>query len=80
MKTSARRLRIFRKGRNQIIEIPKEYELEGNEVIVKKEGNRLILVPIKKRKLLSILSQLRPIPDDFPDLDSSLLPLDNIKI
>ncbi|MCG8338494.1 MAG: AbrB/MazE/SpoVT family DNA-binding domain-containing protein [Proteobacteria bacterium] len=80
MKTNERHIKIFRNGRNQAIRIPKEFEMEGDEAIIRKEGNRLIVEPVQKGKLLSILSQLQPIQDEFPDPDSGLLPLDDIKI
>ena len=40
---------LFRNGRNQAVRIPREFELEGNEVLVRKEGERLILTPIRTR-------------------------------
>lgn len=79
MKSNDRHVKIFRNGRNQAIRIPREFELEGDEAIIRKEGNRLIVEPVQKGKLLTVLSQLRPIPDQFPDVDSDLMPLDDIK-
>jgi antitoxin VapB len=75
-----RHVRIFRNGRNQAIRIPREFELEGNEAIIRKEGNRLILEPLEKKGLLSILEQLEPLEDGFPNVDVQLLPLDDIKL
>ncbi|RKZ93822.1 MAG: AbrB/MazE/SpoVT family DNA-binding domain-containing protein, partial [Gammaproteobacteria bacterium] len=37
---------LFKNGRNQAIRIPREFELEGSEAIIRKEGSRLIIEPI----------------------------------
>ncbi|MFT4728595.1 MAG: antitoxin VapB [Granulosicoccus sp.] len=71
-----RHVRLFRNGRNQAVRIPREFEFEGDEAILRKEGDRLILEPIRTGKLLSVLRALGPITVPFPDIDDELLPLD----
>lgn len=71
---------LFKNGRNQAIRIPREFELEGTEAIIRKEGSRLIIEPIMKGKLLSLLATLKPIEEPFPDVDADLLPLDDINL
>jgi len=46
-----RHVRLFRNGSNQALRIPREFELAGNEVILHKEGERLVIEPIKKKTL-----------------------------
>lgn len=76
-----RHARLFRNGRNQALRIPREFEFSGDEVIIHKDGNRLILEPVaKKRDLLALLATLEPIADEFPDVDGGLLPLDTIEL
>lgn len=75
-----RRVSLFRNGRNQAIRIPREFELEGDEAIIHKEGNRLIIEPAKKPGLLEILSQMKPLDEAFPDVDTAVLPLDDIDL
>jgi antitoxin VapB len=76
-----RHARLFRNGRNQALRIPREFEFSEDEVIIHKEGNRLILEPVpKKRDLLALLATLEPIADEFPDVDSGLMPLDSIEL
>ncbi len=75
-----RSVKLFRNGSNQALRIPKEYELEGDEAILHKEGDRLIIEPVRKGKLLTTLASLKPISEDFPDIDEKLLPLDDIDL
>ncbi len=71
-----RHVRLFRNGRNQALRIPREFELEGDEAILHKEGNRLIIEPVRKGRLLALLSGLEPLDEPFPDIDEDLPPLD----
>jgi len=75
-----RHVRLFRNGRNQALRIPREFELPGEEAILRREGDRLVIEPVKrKRNLLEILATLEPIDQAFPDIDRDLLPLDNVE-
>lgn len=64
-----RRVRLFRNGRNQAVRIPREYELPGDEAIMRREGNRLILEPAPPRSLLAVLTELEPLGEDFPPIE-----------
>jgi len=77
---SERHVRLFRNGRNQAIRIPREFELEGDEAIIHKEGDRLIVEPVRKGRLLALLASLEPLDETFPDLDEALLPLDDVEL
>lgn len=78
---SERHVRLFRNGRNQAVRIPREFELPGEEAIIRQEGDRLVIEPVKSRRnLLEILATLEPIEEAFPDIDEGLLPLDDIKL
>jgi antitoxin VapB len=71
-----RHVRLFRNGRNQAVRIPREFEFDGDEAILRKEGDRLVLEPIRTGKLLSVLRALGPMKVPFPDIDDELTPLD----
>ena len=73
-----RRVRLFRNGRNQALRIPREFELEGDEAILRKEGDRLIVEPVRKGRLLRLLASLAPLDEPFPDVDQDLAPLDDV--
>jgi len=73
-----RHVRLFRNGRNQALRIPREFELEGDEAIIHREGDRLIVEPVRKGHLLALLETLKPIEESFPDVDRSLPPADDV--
>ncbi len=77
---SERHVRLFRNGSNQALRIPREFELEGNEAILHKEGDKLIVEPVRKGRLLALLDTLKPIDETFPDIDENLAPLDNVEL
>jgi len=75
-----RHVRLFRNGRNQALRIPREWELEGEEAIMRREGDRLIVEPVRKGGLLTLLSSLQPLEVAFPDVDESLPPPDDVTL
>lgn len=75
-----RHVRLFRNGRNQAVRIPREFELEGDEAVMRKEGDRLVLEPVRKGRLLELLSDLKPLDDTFGDIDEGLVPLDDVEL
>ena len=77
---SERHVRLFRNGRNQALRIPREFELEGDEAIIHKEGDRLIVEPVRKGKLLALLATLEPLEETLPDMDETLPPLDDVEL
>lgn len=48
MADAEKHVRLFRNGRNQALRIPREFELEGDEAILRKEGDRLIVEPVRR--------------------------------
>lgn len=64
-----RYVRLFVNGRNQAVRIPREFELPGEDALMRKDGDRLILEPVSKRSLLAILSTLEPLDEEFPAID-----------
>ena len=80
MAETERHVRLFRNGRNQALRIPREFELEGNEAILRKEGDRLVIEPVRKGRLLALLASLEPLEGDLPDVDKDLAPLDEVEL
>ena len=66
--STERRVKLFMKGRNQALRIPREFEFPSEEVTMRKEGQRLIIEPAPRKSLLAVLSTLAPVDEDFPPL------------
>jgi antitoxin VapB len=67
-------------GKDQVLKIPHEFALPGTEVLLRKEGNRLIIEPIRPGSLLSLLATLEEITENFSDVDEGLMLLDDIRL
>ena len=60
-----RHVKLFRNGRNQAVRIPREFELPGDEAVMRKEGDRLVIEAAvatgPNARLLAVLEALEPI-------------------
>ncbi|RUU00410.1 antitoxin [Mesorhizobium sp. USDA-HM6] len=74
--TPPKEARLFRNNRSQAVRIPVEFELPGEKVLISREGDRLIIEPVRKIGLTALLAQwarespLEP-EDDFPEIDDA---------
>ena len=50
--------KLFKNGRSQAVRLPKAFRFEGTEVRIRKQGEKVILEPIKKTQW----------PDNFWDI------------
>lgn len=41
------RAKLFWNGRSQAVRLPKEFRFEGEEVLIRREGDRVILEPLR---------------------------------
>jgi antitoxin VapB len=64
-----RHVKLFKNGRNQAVRIPREFELPGDEAIIRKEGGRLIIEAAPRQSLLAVLARLPDLDEDFPEID-----------
>jgi len=64
-----RHVRLFRNGRNQAVRIPVEFELPGDEAIMHRDGNRLVIEPVRKRGLTALLKTMKPLEEELPEID-----------
>jgi antitoxin VapB len=67
-----RRVRLFRNGRNQAVRIPAEFELPGTEAIMHRDGDRLVIEPVRKRGLIALLRTMKPLQEEFPEMDDPI--------
>jgi len=55
-----------------VVRIPVAFELPGDEAIVLRGGDRLIIEPRRKHGLLVLLKEFEPVEEDFPAIDGPL--------
>ena len=63
-----RHVKLFKNGRNQAVRIPREFELPGEDAIMRKEGGKLVIEPAPPKSLLALLATLSPLDDEFPPI------------
>ncbi|MBV8034029.1 antitoxin [Roseateles sp.] len=72
-----REAKLFRNNRSQAVRIPAEFELQGDRVLIHREGGRLIIEPIAKpTNIVELLAEWRKEPplspeDLFPAIDDT---------
>jgi antitoxin VapB len=64
-----RHVKLFKNGRNQAVRIPREFELPGEDAIIRKEGQRLIIEAAPPRSLLAVLATLQTLDENFPPIE-----------
>jgi len=67
--TCERHVKLFKNGRNQAVRIPREFELPGEDAVMRKDGERLIIEPSPPKSLLAVLATLEPLDEDFPPIE-----------
>jgi antitoxin VapB len=73
-----RHVKLFRNGRNQAVRIPVEFELPGDEAIMHRDGERLVIEPVRKRGLLALLKSMKPLDEHFPEVDDPVPPPEQV--
>jgi antitoxin VapB len=72
--------KVFRNGRSQAVRLPKEFRFEGSEVSIRREGDAVILEPLRPRswprgywrrwgKATRDLEPIEPLPAGGRDID-----------
>jgi len=74
-----RKVRLFRNGRNQALRIPRDLELPGSEALLRKEGDRLVVEPMPRPSLLTLLSTWEPLDEELPLVDD-LGPIEEVNL
>lgn len=67
--SASRRVRLFRNNRNQAIRIPVEFELPGSEAVISRDGDRLVIEPVRPKGLAALLDGWGPLDEAFPEID-----------
>ncbi len=56
--------KLFKNGQSQAVRLPKEFRFEGDEVLIKKAGNAVVLLP-KKKSWDALVDSLDQFTSDF---------------
>jgi len=48
---------------------PWSSELPGDEANMHRGGDRLVIEPVRKRGLVALLKTMKPLEEDFPEID-----------
>jgi antitoxin VapB len=59
-----RRVKLFKRGRNQAAPIPREFAL-AEDAAMRRDGDRMIIEPGPSKSLLAVLAGLSPIDGIF---------------
>jgi antitoxin VapB len=73
-----RHVKLFRNGRNQAVRIPVEFELPGDAAIMHRDGDRLVIEPVRKRGLVALLESMKPIEESFPKIEDPVPPRERV--
>ncbi len=73
-----RHVKLFRNGRNQAVRIPVQFELPGNEAIMRRDGDSLVIEPVRKRGLIALLKTMKPVEHDFSGIDDPVPAPENV--
>ena len=68
-RSASREVRLFRNNRNQAVRIPVEFELPGDRVRIHREGDRLVIEPVRKAGLLGLLGSWGTIEETMPEIE-----------
>lgn len=56
--------KLFKNGESQAVRLPKEFRFEGNEVLIRRVGNAVVLLP-KAKSWDTLIDSLAKFPPDF---------------
>lgn len=64
-----RHAKLFKNGRSQAVRIPRDFEMPGTDVVMRKEGERLIIEPAPAKSLLEWLRTQSPLEEEIGPID-----------
>jgi antitoxin VapB len=63
-----RHAKLFKNGRSQAVRIPRDFEFEGNEVLMHREGQCIIIEPVSSGSLAELFAKWKPLDDGLPEI------------
>jgi antitoxin VapB len=64
-----RRVRLQRIVGVQVVRIPAGLDLPGDEAVLRREGERLVIEPVRQRDLVALLASMEPIEEAWPEIE-----------
>ena len=61
---SLKKAKLFRNGDSQAVRLPKEFRFEGSEVLIRRLGAGVVLLPVTQ-SWDTLVASLAKFPDDF---------------
>jgi len=61
---SLKKAKLFRNGDSQAVRLPKEFRFEGSEVLIRRLGTGVVLLPVTQ-SWDTLVASLAKFPDDF---------------
>lgn len=68
-----RTARLFRNGSNQAVRLPRDLEIDADEVLIRRDGDSIVLTP-KPRSWDDYFARAQRLTQDFPDVIDDLPP------
>jgi len=68
----AKDVKLFKNRRNQAVRIPMDFAFDADTVRISRDGERLILEPVRENALVALLDSWQPLDDalhEFPAID-----------
>jgi antitoxin VapB len=64
-----RSVKLFPSGDGQTVHIPREFALPGEDAVMRKEGDRIVIEAEKKTSSISeLLASWEPLDEEFPEV------------
>ena len=67
--STARHVRLLQTGDRQAVEIPADLKSPGDEAVIRKEGDRLVLEPLRKKSLSKLLASWKRLDIEWPEIE-----------
>lgn len=66
-------VKLFRHGDSQAVDIPAEFELPGEDAVMRREGDRLVIEAVRRAttgaELFAFLQTLEPLDEEIGEIE-----------
>lgn len=53
----------------QVVRIPAGFDRPGDEAVLRREDERLVIEPVRGRGLVALLASMEPIEEEWPEIE-----------